>query len=96
MTETLTPDDIKGYRQAMGASVREFDDILGYRGTDGRMTMALESGIRHGKPFVISGPTQTALRYFIAIQKSIKMLERGAPVESVIACLGEIIPGWAK
>lgn len=92
MTDVLAPDDIRRQREALDASVRDFDILMGYRDTNGRMTMAIEAGTRHGKPFAISGPAWAALKYSAAILRGIKMLERGAPTEAVIACLREPLP----
>lgn len=57
-----TPVEIKHIREALGLSVREFDAALGYA-TDGRMTMALEAGVRNGRPFEMTGPATKAMRY---------------------------------
>jgi transcriptional regulator with XRE-family HTH domain len=62
-----TPAAIKAARQKLGLSVREFEEAIGYS-TDGRITQALEAGVRNGRPFEMAGPAQAALGYLVAIK----------------------------
>ena len=86
-----SPAAIKEIRQKFGLSVREFEEALGYS-TDGRITQALECGMRGGRPFEMTGPAQPALGYLGAIKNAYEMLNGGDP-EMARAALCFALPG---
>lgn len=84
------PEVIKSKRLAFGLSAREFDAALGYS-TDGRITLALESGTRNGKPFELMGTAAAALAYLTAMRVAYEMLVAGDRT-AALATLSEALP----
>lgn len=80
MTRTPpAPLFVKTARARLQMSVREFEESIGYD-ADGRICMALESGVRGGRPFELTGPAERALAYLTAIVGAYDRLQADDPV----------------
>lgn len=85
-----TPAEIKGKRNALGLSVKEFETAIGYN-TDGRVGLALEVGRRGDRVFELTGPAQAALTYLTALNVAKEMLIAGDR-NSALAVISEVLP----
>lgn len=89
----MTPKEAHAARKTVCMSVDGFAKAIGYQGKDGARTiLAMEAGVRHGKPFSVSGPAAAAIGYLLAINQFIRAHDAGEDLSQAVAALRMSLP----
>lgn len=85
------PEEVATIRAQTTLSADDFGRLIGYKDPD-RTIRALENGMRHGRPYRLSGTATAALTYARALAAILKASDGGRGLQKALADAAALIP----